>query len=486
MANGKPYTSVIAIGKTGDWYRAVAVSRTAGRFEITRYFSCEAQGRSLALFAGDLRAAGWQKQQPDSGTPLVILFEGQSVVYRHIEVPAKGERELDSIVRMQAEALLPLGPDELELGWREGQTRNGRIGVTLAATRSSSIRSFADEAAGIGPARIVLELDGFVRAWSEACSLGGGKTILARIRRDSTDVCLVEDGLLSQATRIDTGMNDLFKEQPLSITEAERLKRDIEGAAELFGTGKDAPVHIVSDGSANVAAAAKYLADSGLPVRASAPRGWAARDGAAIPAAELYQYMSQAGAAMLVLEGTKELNVFGRLYRPQEARDESPKGPGLRKAALIGIAALVATVFAWYGLDKLELQRLEGLLQEERDGISVLEMLDKHKAINETAAERPDMLEILSLMKESAPEGVTLHSFTFRKGKPVSITGQARTNDSLYKFEAALRDKKSIISNVKEQSAVKDDKENKVVFTVTFDYRTFTKGQSEPLAAFGR
>ncbi len=482
MANGKSYTSVVAIGRSGDWYRAVEVNHVGSRFEITRYFSCETVGKNLAAFAAELTATGWLNN-PASG--LVVLYDGQSVAYRHIEVPDRPDRELESIVRMQAEAMLPLEPQELEIGWRQSHSSHGKVGVTLAAIKRDNIKSFAEEAAAVKPARIVLEIDGFVRAWCEACSFEGASPILIRVRDNATDVCLVENSLLSLASRIDTGLKDLFKDQTLSVPDAEQLKNDIEAAAALFAAGKDRRFYIVSDGSANIAAVSSYLSAAGLPVQVSSPRGWAARDGAAISAAELYQYMAHAGAAMLVLEGTRELNIFSRLYRPQEAAEQTPAGPGLRKAAAIAAAALIALLFIRYGLDKLELHRLQAMLNEKHNEASALEMLEKCKAVNETAAERPDMLEVFTLVKESAPEDVTFHSFTFRKGKPVSVTGQARTNDSLYKFEAALRTQKGI-SNVKEQSAVKDENERKVVFTVTFDYRTFTKGQAEPLAAFGR
>jgi|GEM_PF-5292525 len=486
MANGKTLTSVMAIGRSGNWCRVVEVHGAAGRFQIKRFFTCEVNGKGLSQIVADLVAAGWGRRQADEGpTPVVAVFEGESVVYRHIEVPAKGDKDLESIVRMQAEAVLPLPPDDMEIAWREGRVSNNKRQVTIAATRTSSIKGFADEAASLRPARIVLECDGFARAWSEACRGTSARTLVVRLKAHGTDVCLVDGSLLSQAARIDVGLDDLLKGQVISVPEAERLKWDIEGAAELFGLAKETPIYIVSDGSAAIAEVVRYLTDSGMTVRPSVPRGWAAQDGTAVAAAELYQYMAEAGAAMLALEGTQELDIFSRLYRPADEQKEAHAGIPLRKAVSLVAAAAVVTLLGWYGIDKMALKKTERLLGDVREGVSVTSMLEEHKAINETAAERPDMLEVFTILKESSPEDVTFHSFTFRKDKPVSVTGQARTNDSLYKLEAALRTKKGI-SNVKEQSAVKDDRENKIVFTITFDYRNFTKGQSEPLAVFGR
>jgi hypothetical protein len=487
MTNGKTYTSVIAVGKAGNRYRAAEVHRTMDRFEVSRYFSCEADGKSLAQVAADLAAAGWGKQHSSDSTPtpVVAVFEGGMVVFRRIDVPSRSEKELESIVRMQAESILPLSPDEIEIGWRDSQAENGRVGVTIAAARTVGLRGFAEEATALGPVKIVLECDGFVRAWSEACRVSAARAIVVRPKAESTDVCVVEGGLLSQATRIDMGVDEMLAGGAISVSAVERLKQDIEGAAEMFGSAKGTPIYVAGDGSAGLAQIAKYLADSGLPVQASVPKAWSARDGAAVPPAELYQYMAEAGAAMLAIEGTKELNVFSRLYRPREEAEKAVTAIPLKKAAVIAVAALLAALVLWYGLDKWTLWRSEKLLNEQRDGSSVVTMLQQHKAISETASERPDILDILTIAKAAAPADVLFHNFIFRKGKPVSLTGQARSNDSLYTFEDALRKQKGI-ANVKEQSAVKDDKENKVVFTVTFDYRTFTKGQAEPLAGFGR
>jgi hypothetical protein len=487
MANGKTYTSIIAVGKSGNVYRAVEVLKVGERYEVSRCFRCIEEGKNMSQLTANLVSAGWGRGQLAEGktTPVVAVFDGNSVVFRHIEVPAKTGKELDIIIRIQAEAILPLPPEEMGLGWREGKARGGKIPVTIAATRNSGIKSFADEASILGPARIVLECDGLVRAWREACRGTDKKTMIIRLRSRITDVCLAEDGLLVQATRVDVGMDELFVGQTISNTGAERLKQDIEGAIETFGSGKETAICIISDGTANVASVAKYLADGGMAVQLSSPKGWVAEDGTEMPSAELCQYLPEIGAAMLAIDNTTELNVFGALYHPKSQHEEKPEGMPWRKAAIIIGAAAVLTVAMWYGMDKLALWRSQALLNEKRDGLTVVSMLEQHKAINETAGERPDILEIFALLRETAPADVLFHNFIFRKGKPVSITGQAGSNDSLYKFEAALRAQKGI-ANVKEQSAVKDDKENKIVFTVTFDYRAFTKSRAEPLAGFGR
>jgi hypothetical protein len=487
MANGKTYTSVIAIGRAAKRYRATEVHRLGERFEVTRYFSCDADGKTFSQVAADLMAAGWGRSRTSDGgsTPLVAVFEGSMVVFRHMEVPARNEKEIESMVAMQAEAMLPLSPDEMEIGWRDGRSDGSRVSVAIAAAKTSGLKAFAEEAGAMAPVSIVLECDGFVRAWSEACRNNSPRAIVVRPKADSTDVCLVEDKLLSQAARIDLGMDGMLSGGSVQIASVERLKQDIEGTAEMFGVGKETPIFLAGDGSSDLVGIVQYLKECGLPAQMSTPKGWSAKDGAAVPASELYPYMAEAGSAMLVLDGTRELNVFSRLYRPRQDEERNNRGVPLRKAAAIAVAAIVVGLILWYGFDKLALWRSERLLKEQRDGQSVISMLEQHKAVSLTASERPDILEMMTLIKKVAPSDVLFHNYMFRKGKPVTVTGQARSNDSLYKFEDALRKEKGI-ANVKEQSAVKDDKENKVIFTVTFDYKTFTKSQNEPLVGMGK
>ncbi len=66
-----------------------------------------------------------------------------------------------------------------------------------------------------------------------------------------------------------------------------------------------------------------------------------------------------------------------------------------------------------------------------------------------------------------------LDSFDFKKGRPVTISGQAPGTDQLYKFQAALLSKKGI-TRVIIQNTSPDAKGKKLKFTITFHYKSFT------------
>ena len=70
--------------------------------------------------------------------------------------------------------------------------------------------------------------------------------------------------------------------------------------------------------------------------------------------------------------------------------------------------------------------------------------------------------------------GIMLDSVDFKKGRPVTISGQAPGTDQLYKFQATLLNKKGI-TKVIIQNTAKDSKTKKLKFTMTFHYKNFTK-----------
>ena len=65
------------------------------------------------------------------------------------------------IVRMQAESLLPLPPDQIEVAWRTMPGTNGNVDITIAAARREYLQKFAGQRARFwaGPDYVVLRRD---------------------------------------------------------------------------------------------------------------------------------------------------------------------------------------------------------------------------------------------------------------------------------------------------------------------------------------
>ena len=71
-----------------------------------------------------------------------------------------------------------------------------------------------------------------------------------------------------------------------------------------------------------------------------------------------------------------------------------------------------------------------------------------------------------------------LHGIEFVRGKPVTIKGVAPGAEQVYKFEENLLAAKGIEKSDSPMSMKKEQKGDKFAFTMTFNYRGFTRKSS--------
>lgn len=98
--------------------------------------------------------------------------------------------------------------------------------------------------------------------------------------------------------------------------------------------------------------------------------------------------------------------------------------------------------------------------------------------IENIAKQRPDLLQLLSDINSGESRGIQLDNFYFRKGQPITIGGEAQSNDQLYDFQKYLLSKNGI-SDVNIQNTSTDSRTKRLRFTITFNYKTFTKKSTQ-------
>jgi Tfp pilus assembly protein PilN len=188
-----------------------------------------------------------------------------------------------------------------------------------------------------------------------------------------------------------------------------------------------------------------------------------------------------------------------------------------RTATAIAAAALIGALLISYLTDLALAHRLSGLVEQHK-----LEDLKAHRDTRQIVSTyRPDVLALLKEINTMIPasEGtvgqadrgdpsgqgpgnepadrpfrgrggradpsgqgpgssgsgaIVLDSLTFRRGQAIQIDGQADRPEQLYAFEQTLQ-KKEGIRNVEIKKSVKDNQTNKVRFTMSFQYKTFTQ-----------
>jgi hypothetical protein len=488
-----------AIAQEDGSLKAVEIRRREGGFEILWAKSSEGKDKDIGLFAAECglsirRTDGGMvqtgdsfdyAQDRDSDRAVVVGYKSAGVVFYRICVPAIKEKEIAAIVRVQAETRLPLPPEQVELAWRAGQIRNNEVAVTIAAARRERLQEFVENVRGLEPGKILLDCEGVVEAWMTF--FGGSESakgaVVVSMAARSTQVCLVEDGRLSNAAVLDIGIDDLSAAGPTEQTETtEAFVQDMRSVLELFGYAGlgELPVFVLSDGSDAIEGIVSALRLAGLDARAAEPLSKELGAAGEIGAEELYEYRVPIGLAMLGLgAGAEELNIFERLYHPSGEKKTRHRIYSPKAAGAIAAVMLVMLVIVSYAVDAAGPGAIEKRVRASVSDADMDMLVQRQKLIRTVASERPNLLEILSLVSSSGSKGILLDSLQFKKGQPISITGQADNADLLYKFQESLLTKKGI-KQVEIQNAAKDPRGDKFKFTITFHYRNFTTKKVGP------
>jgi hypothetical protein len=466
--------TVAAITQEENKLRAIGLREKGGRYEILWAKSKDgnADWRLFATECG-LPTEPAAQISTDGNKGVVIGYNSAGVAFYRLNVPAVGQEETAEIVKLQAETRLPLPADQMELAWRTDQAKNGQVGVTLAAARKEPLKRFVENVRAIGPAKILLDSEGIIKTWKTFFAGTEKTAVVLSMTARNTQVYLAENGQLSNAVVLDMGIEDFAVTNEAEQT-SERFVQDMISVLGLFGYAKqmDLPIFLLSDGNAIYVSIASSLKAAGLNAQATQPnvREMKIPDGIGIEG--IYEYRVPIGLGLMALDGSREeLNIFEQLYSPAAKKEKKHWLLSPKAACIIAGAMLALAVFVSYAIDVAKPGALEKRLSTSGSGIN--QLMQRQKLMKAVAQQRPDLLNLLGQINASGDSGIKLESFHFKKGQPVTITGQAPGNEQLYKFHKSLEDRSSI-KNVKTNPS-QDSKTKKLTFTMTFHYKNFTK-----------
>jgi hypothetical protein len=488
LANRGAHTSAIAMARHNGSFKAAEVRKNDTSFELVWAKTADASGQDWTSFAAECGlplSAGRDKK--NDHRKVVVGFGSAGAAFYRIEAPDVGPDETEAIVRMQAETLLPLPADQMEVAWRRGAVRDDSAAITIVAARSQTLRAFVGQVSAIEPSRIWLDCEGTAKAWDAFFSGREKDVVVLSVTAQSMQVCIMEQSRLSNAAVLDVGLADFLGSAPgapedidvLEQTEiTERYAQDVQSILEAFGLAqtKALPVYVLSDGNGVYEQVARSLRASGINARTVLPRVGQLSAPEEFGAAQIFEYRVPIGLALMALETPKQaIDVFASVYRPGEKERPragllSPKVSGAIAAAVLALLVIVS-----YAVDVTNEKRLRRF----QEGAGFKELLEQRALMKTVALHRPDLLELLSEINSGDNAGVTLDSLYFKKGQPVKITGQVRSTEQLYDFHESLLSKKGI-KHALIPSTSTDSKSKMITFTITFDWKTFTQRSAKP------
>jgi len=470
--------SVVAITQDESMLKAVELQEKGGVFEVLWTKSNEGSDTDWRPFAAECGLSVELTAQPDAdgNRTVVVGFNSAGMAFYRINVPAVSQEETAAMVKLQAETRLPLPAEQMELAWRADHVKNGQVGVTIAAARKEPLQRFVESVRSLEPEKIMLDCEGIVKAWRTFFAGDERNAVVVSLATQNTQVCLVEDGRLNNAVVLDMGVDDFAAEAVEEQTQTfERFIQDMRSVLELFGYAEQAelPVFVLSDGDAAYVSIVSSLRSAGLNARVALPDVKELRVSNEIGVEGVYEYRVPIGLGLMALEAREdELNIFKHLYNPAGKEKKhwlySPK-----VTCAIAAVMLVLLVVLSYAVDVASPGAIEKRLSASGSQADINLLMQRQKLIKAVAQERPDLLDLLGQVTASGDSGIKLESFHFKKGQPVTITGQADSNEQLYRFEKNLQDRKNIRS-VKTNPS-RDAKTKKVKFSITFHYKSFTR-----------
>ena len=476
--NIRTQRSVVAIAHDESKLKAIELREQKGALRVLWTKSSEDTDTDWRVFAAEcgLSVEPRAHTGADSNRAVVVGFNSAVVAFYRISVPAVGKEETASIVKLQAETRLPLPVEQMELAWRADQMQNGQVGVIVAAARKKHLQRFVEDVRSFEPTKILLDCEGVVKAWKVFFSGDKKDAVVVSMAARNTQVCLAEDGRLSNAMVLDIGMEELAaKGEDEQMQTCERFVQDVRSVLELFGYAEQAelPVFVLSDGDAAHVSIVSSLRSAGLNARVALPDFKNLKVPKEIGVEGIYKYHVPIGLGLMALEASEdELNIFKHLYNPAWKEEKKHWLYSPKVACAIAAVMLVLLVVLSYAVDVASPGAIEKRLSMSGSEADINLLMQRQKLIKAVAQQRPDLLDLLGHVTASGERGIKLEFFNFKKGQPVTITGQASTNEQYYKFEKSLEDRKSIKS-VKPKPSF-DAKTKKVKFSITFHYKSFT------------
>lgn len=396
-----------------------------------------------------------------SKTHTVMGVDPKGIAFYNIEIPQVPDAQLDAVVRMQAETILPLPLEQMQIAYTKGKVIADKCRITIAAGRTAQLVGEMAFAKNCSAAGIVLTSQGIVKAFNTLFEIDRQKYVILNIRKSDTQVLLCEDGKLAHAAKLDIGAEDLNNADQKC---GEMFIYDLRNTLEMFGLdiAAETAVFVFSGSHSLTETIADGLNDVNILARCAELDRHAITGQTDSDEEDISPYLEAVGCALLTLDNeNRPLDLFSELYnadKKKKKKKTSPAVPLIRAAIIFGLM-LVATFFTFNYINKLELEKYQN---------NDIDKLVAQQKIRELIAkERPDVLKLLTLINEDPPAKMKIDSITFKKGEKVTIASQASSHEEMIAIAKFLSSKKEFTELVRQNPSF-DEKNKKYSFKINF------------------
>ncbi|AQT68179.1 hypothetical protein STSP2_01334 [Anaerohalosphaera lusitana] len=446
---------------TDSMLRAVALRRTGSGFEVVGHH-CTEKSKDPSILPEQIK--GFVESCEKKGCKSAVGIDSSSVAFYGLDLPPVPDDKAEPIIKIQLESLLPVPISSVEMS--PVLLPMGMHGRTAAAAVAG--KSFLNQGSSLSDAvkaeKVYLDCQAIVKAWRQLCNPADEKALVLHLTTACAQVILTEKGRVLSAKTFDTVFTS---DNPDGRPNPELLLHDIRSALDGSKFCDDAmPRMSLLCGDANSdESLIGYLRAAGLDIERAIPDP-SKIESEELSATQICDYIVPIGVAMLSADGeTPEPDLFGSLARSQEEVRSQKKSKSWVVAAVVLVLVTAAGLITARQLDEKALAML---------GTNDSNELGEQRELREKIAEhRPEVLELLSLINERLPNGMMLDSFTFSRGKPVTLSSNAANWSQMRQFEDKLAEQPGV-KNMTEQNPTQDEKTKKISFRLSFDYKNYT------------
>lgn len=402
------------------------------------------------------------------GTETINLIAGldsSHIGFYRFEIPAVPAAQQIAIIRTQAEGCLPLPASSMQLAWRihPSSTENQCV---LAAIRKDLYEQLCKRFPPSDLLAVVPDIVGLLVSWQAFFQPAGGpqESVLLQIRRHQAVAVLTEEGRLLNAAHIDIDSHvseELLKADLIQMLES--LSPQIRSRPIFLFENKENPFSLIEE-----------LRQEGLQIHPCLPVANKIKRLSNLSPDTVCACLEALGLALLALDGqTIDFDFTVEQTEPAPSFRQQFLSAPVRRTALSVLLAVAVMLFGLYWKDKTELRILQEQLSTAEKGQTAQQMLQMMELRKQVAAARPDLLELLDLLRQAQPEGILLDQFLFERGKPIELRATASSYEQAYEFQKKLQQRNEC-RQVQMIEPVLDEKTKKVNFRIRFLYRNFS------------
>lgn len=388
---------------------ALPVVRWTASAEITFYDPAVGATR-------DFRSLKQAAQALDSRA-VVACLSRRTAFIRSLRVPNISPQEVERMLSVQIGQLFPIKAEELAFGFRltNDVTPEGRLAIVDAVPLATLRKVFADFAeAGLRVEHVVPAAFGSALM---AQKLGAMTCAVVEVAPEGLAIDIIDNGEL------------VYSRIAPATEDAETIETEI---ARTFGISGVQPADVIVAGNLD------------------------------LPSAQF-----RPGESTLVLLAGADIDRLGvKLELPEESRKrKQQKEVAKTRLAVLGLAAALL-LCAWVGLDYSDMRAAAkksdsawnsktARLKRQRDTLQngLNEMQRMATPISRSFEPAQTASDVLTVVGQGTPDDLWLTGFSFERGKPVTIRGTSKANESISAFleylsaQDRFRDVKLVFAN---------------------------------------